>query len=181
MAQSIQPDLDRALDHFDHDLATIRTGRATPAVVESIMIECYGGRTPLQQLAAIHAPEPRLLVIQPWDPSISKDVEKALAASSVGISPVVDGKTIRLPFPSMTEERRQELEKIVTEKAEQTRVRIRGIREDEVKRLRQEQRDGHMSEDELTLASKSVQHVIDQAIARVAATVVGKTKDIQTI
>ena len=94
----------KAIEHLQHELQAIRTGRANPSLVEDLLVEAYGTMTPLQQLAAIAAPEPRLIVIQPWDPSITKDIEKALTKSQLGITPVVDGKTIRLPFPSMTEE-----------------------------------------------------------------------------
>ncbi len=181
MAITIEPELDQSLEHLDRELTAIRTGRASPAVVESIPIDCYGSRTPLQQLAAITAPEPRLLVIQPWDPSIIKDIEKSLSVSSLGISPVVDGKIIRLPFPTMTEERRRELSKIVQEKAEQTRVRIRGIRENELKRLRQSERDGQLSEDELTLTTKQLQVLIDETVAKVATATEQKIKEIETI
>src|SRR5690242_2544372 len=105
------------LEYLERELATLRTGRANPAMVENIPVDCYGGRSPLQQVASISAPEPRLLLVQPWDPSIIKDIEKALSASSLGISPVVDGKNIRLPLPIMTEERRTALQKVVQEKA----------------------------------------------------------------
>ncbi len=170
-----------AIQNLQREIATLRTGRANPAMIEEISVECYGTRTPLQQLASISVPEPRLLVVQPWDPSVVKDIEKALASSSLGISPVVDGKIIRLPFPAMTEERRAALIKVVQEKAEQTRVRIRGAREEELKKLRQQERDSELSEDGLAVASQDVQEAIDQATVQVSQLVDDKTKEIMTV
>lgn len=153
----------QALKHLDEELETIRTGRANPGLVENLPVEAYGTRTPLQQLASITIPEPQVLVIQPWDTSIVKDIEKAILQSTLGIHPVVDSRVIRLPFPPMTEERRKELLKIVHEKAEESRIRIRGHREDAIKALRTKKKDGTLSEDALAAAEKEIQDQVHQA------------------
>lgn len=170
-----------ALEHLERELAAIRTGRANPALVEEISIEAYGVATPLVQLAAISAPEPRMIVVQPWDPSVIKDIEKGLTQSSLGITPVVDGKTIRLPFPAMTEERRTQMIKLVNEKAEETRVRIRGIREHLMKDLKQAQKDGSLSEDVVTQKTKQLQQDVDAALEQVASAVERKQEELTTI
>lgn len=181
MPADIAHQLEQAVTHFSGDLETIRTGRANPALVEQIPVSCYGVLTPLQQLAAINVPEPQLIVIQPWDPSIVKDIDKAIQQSGLGVTPVVDGKILRLPFPPMTEERRRELLKIVNEKAEATRVRIRGHREDAMKELRLQEKDGRISEDALAAEQKSIQSLVDDAIASVESTVGAKTNELMTI
>lgn len=178
---SLANSIEEALAHFHQELNSIRTGRATPSVVEEIPVECYGSRSPLQQVASISAPEPRLLVIQPWDPSIVKDIEKALMTSSLGITPVVDGKIIRLPFPSMTEDRRKAMTKQVQEKAEQTRVRIRAARETEMKQLKASEKDGAISEDALASSSKDVQERVDAAMSTIDEIVEKKIADIMTV
>lgn len=173
--------LSQAIDQLRTDLATIRTGRANPALVEQLLVESYGTKTPLQQLAAISAPEPRLLVIQPWDPGVIKDIEKAIITSPLGLNPVVDSKLIRLPIPSLTEERRHDLTKLAHEKAETIRIRIRQTRDEIIKHSRQEQKDGRLSEDELALLIKNVQREVDQNNVQVDTLVKEKEQEITTI
>lgn len=153
--------LTAAIHHLETELASLRTGRANPALIEDLSVECYGSRTPLMQLAAISAPEPQLLVVQPWDPSIVKDIERALSTSSLGIMPVVDGKIIRLPFPAMTEERRKELGRVAKEKAEQAKISARGAREEAMKELKAQAAAGTISEDVQDLEQKQVQEQIE--------------------
>lgn len=181
MPSDFSTESEAALDHLERELAAIRTGRANPALVEEISIEAYGVATPLVQLAAISAPEPRMIVVQPWDPSVIKDIEKGLTQSSLGITPVVDGKTIRLPFPAMTEERRTQMVKLVNEKAEETRVRIRGIREHLMKDLKQAQKDGSLSEDVVTQKTKQLQNDVDAALEQVASAIERKQEELTTI
>lgn len=171
----------KALDHLHQELSTIRTGRANPAVIETMSVECYGATSPLQEVAAISAPEPRLLVIQPWDPSIVKDIEKALRQSNLGINPVVDGKLIRLPFPPMTAERRTELLKVVNTKAEETRVRLRAAREEAMKQLKNDEKSGVQSEDAVAVAMKGLQQAVEAKTAEIAGLVSRKTEEITTI
>lgn len=171
----------KALDHLRHELLTIRTGRANPAVVEDLPVSCYGGVSPLQQLAAISAPEPRLLIVQPWDASTVKDIEKALSQSNLGITPVVDGKIIRLPIPAMTAERRSELIKTLNVKAEEARVRVRNAREETMKQLKNDEKTGVQSADTVATAMKSVQQSVAETNATISDLVTAKTEEISTI
>lgn len=171
----------KALEHLQHELSTIRTGRANPALIEDVPVACYGGMSPLQQVAAISAPEPRLLVVQPWDASLTKDIEKALSQSNLGITPVVDGKIIRLPIPTMTEERRAELLKVVNVKAEETRVRLRGAREDAMKQLKLAEKNGTQSADAVAAGMKDVQHAVEEATKKIAELVAHKSEELTTI
>lgn len=171
----------KALEHLEHELQTIRTGRANPALIEDLQISCYGSVSPLQQVAAISAPEPRLLVVQPWDPAVIKEIEKALNQSSLGISPVNDGKIIRLPIPPMTEERRHDLLKVVNVKAEEARVRLRAAREEAMKELKQAEKNGDQSADAVAAEMKGVQLAVDDATKKIADLVQQKTEEITTI
>lgn len=173
--------ISQAIDHFAKELSTLRTGRATPALIEDLLVEAYGVPTPLQQLGSISTPEPRLLVVQPWDTSVLKDIEKALSQSSLGIMPVVDGKVIRLPLPSMTEERRQQLVKVVSEKAEEARVRIRQGREDVLKSLKTRTADGEVSEDVAEQEKAEVQTAVTEATTTIQDMVKKKTEEIMTV
>jgi len=181
MPHDLAAALKAALTHLKTELDTIRTGRANPSIIENVNVEAYGSMMPLQQLATITVPEPRVLLIQPWDASTVKDIERALSASSVGITPVVDGKNIRLPFPSMTEERRREMVKMVHEKAEQCRVRVRQAREETMKDLKRAEADGDQSQDEVTLAKARVQQDIDAAIKEIESLLVAKEQEIMTV
>lgn len=181
MSAAITTAIAKALAHLHHELTSLRSGRANPAMVEELLVEAYGTKTPLVQVAAISAPEPRLLVIQPWDPALTPDVAKAIQQSNLGISPVADGKILRLPFPAMTEDRRKELLKLVHEKAEQTRVRLRGIREEAMKELKIQERDGALSEDVADQQAKTIQQAIDTGTMEVDGAVKTKAEEIMTI
>lgn len=166
---------------LERELGGMRTGRASPALIEHLPIECYGSTSPLQEVAAVHSPEPQVLVVQPWDPSIVKDIEKSLQHSKLGITPVVDGKLIRLPFPAMTQERRLELIKLVKASGEQAKVRIRTGREAAIKQLRSAERDGTLSEDALKLTEKELQQAVDQAMAAADTAVAKKNIEVETV
>ncbi len=170
-----------ALQHLETELDAIRTGRANPALVENIPVDAYGSTVPLQQLASISVPEPRVLVVQPWDPSTIKDIEKALSQSSLGINPVVDSKLIRLPFPSMTEERRREMVKSVGEIAETVRVRIRAAREDVMKDIKRREADGDVSEDAAENERTSLQESVDDTITTIQTRVTKKEEELMTV
>lgn len=169
------------LAHLEQELVSIRTGRAHPAVVEHLMVECYGSHSPLPHVAAISVPEPQTLLIQPWDVSIIKDIEKALRQSSLGINPVVDGKLIRLPFPPMTNERRELLEKVVREKTEATRIAIRKVREERIKELRAAETSGQQSEDATEISLKKFQVEVEAANARAERLAEDKLTELRTI
>lgn len=170
-----------AIDHLRHELQSIRTGRANPGLVEELVVDAYGTPTPLLQLAAISTPEPRVILIQPWDPSIIKDIERALTQSPLGITPVLDGKNIRLPFPQMTEERRQSLVKVVNEKGEETRVSLRTIREEMIRGLRLKEKNGELSEDALELLLKEIQKDVNTALEEIKQIVDDKHTELTTI
>lgn len=169
------------LEHLSVEFDALRTGRANPSLVESIAVEAYGSTMPLVQLASITVPEPRLLLIQPWDASTIKDIEKAISQSSLGINPVVDGKNIRLPFPPMTEQRRKEMAKVVHEKAEEARVRIRTAREDAMKHLKNAEAAGEISEDAATAERAQVQAQVDESSKEILARAAKKEQEILTV
>ncbi len=157
----------KVLDHLHEELQTLRTGRATPAVVEGLLISVYGSATPLQQLAGITSPEPTQLLIQPYDPNITKEIAKAIQASPLGITPSIEGISIRLAFPPLTEDRRKEMQKVVKEKAEKAKVSIRSIRETVQKDVKQAKADGDLSEDMQKAEEKALQEVVDDFVGRI--------------
>lgn len=127
--QEQDKDVQNVLSHFKQEVSSLRTGKATPALVEHVLVEVYGVKTPLQQLASISIPDPRTLIIEPWDKNILKEIEKGVVASDIGVSPVVDGERVRLTLPAMTEETRTKLVKIVHQKLEDARVSLRHVRD----------------------------------------------------
>lgn len=153
-----------AVRALEEDLMTIRTGRASPALVERLMVEYYGTPTPLMQLATISAPEPRLLTIRPFDPGSLKSIERAIQASDLGLTPGNDGKIIRLSIPPLTEERRHELVKIVHNRMEDARVAVRNVRRDVHNDLREFEREKIISEDDLRRAEDELQKLTDKQI-----------------
>jgi ribosome recycling factor len=159
--------MDKAVDALRVDLATIRTGRASPALVERLSVEYYGTPTPLNQLATISVPEPRLLAIRPWDPNSLADIEKAILKSELGLPPSNDGKIIRLTIPRLTEERRQELVKVVGKRVEEGKIAIRNIRRDAIEDLRGMENEKLISEDEFYRAKDDVQETTDEFVAKI--------------
>lgn len=157
----------RAEESLAHDLAAIRTGRASPALLERVRVEYYGTPTPLTQVAAITTPEPRLIVIQPWDRSLVSAIEKAILKSDLGLTPVSDGKVIRLPIPPLTEERRRELVKLIRRRIEEARVTIRNCRRDALEELKRLEREKKISEDESRRGQERLQKLTDAAIVEV--------------
>lgn len=153
-----------AVKTLEDDLGAIRTGRASPTLVERLEVEYYGTPTPLQQIANISAPEPRLITIKPFDPSSLKDVERAILTSELGLTPSNDGKLIRLSIPPLTEERRHELVKVVRARAEEARVAVRNVRRDVQNDLREQEKEKLISEDELFRAEERLQKVTDEHI-----------------
>jgi len=157
-----------AVHSLEDDLAAIRTGRASPVLIERLPIEYYGTPTPLVQLATISVPEPRLLAIRPFDPASLKDIERAIQASDLGLTPNNDGKMIRLNIPPLTEERRHELVRIVHNRAEEARVAVRNIRRDVHNDLREFEREKIISEDDLERGEESLQKLTDKYIESIA-------------
>jgi ribosome recycling factor len=165
--------------HVTHDeLGRLRTGRASPSFVESLMIDAYGTQTPLNQLASINVPEPRLLVIQPYDKSTIGAIEKAIMASDLGVTPSNDGQIIRLPFPQLTEETRKQLVKVAHTRAEEGRVAVRNVRRHAKDELEKMQKEGKISEDDLRRAEKDLQKETDQHVAEIDQLLATKEKEL---
>lgn len=173
--------MEKGVEYMLHEFAAVRTGKASPALVENVDISAYGTSMKLKQLALISTPEPRLLLIQPFDGSITKDIEKALKESKIGITPAVEGKLIRLPIPELSEERRKELVKTVRHMAEEARVRIRSSRRngiDEVKRI---EKAGEITEDERHDLEEEIQKLTDKYVKEIDAHVENKEMDIMKV
>jgi ribosome recycling factor len=156
-----------AIQSLEEDLAGIRTGRATPALIERLPVEYYGMPTPLMQLASISVPDPRSLLIKPFDPSTLRPIERAIQVSDLGLTPNNDGKVIRLNLPPLTQERRRDLVKVVHSRLEEARVAVRNIRRDMIKDLREFEHEKLISEDDLKHAEEELQKVTDRFIQQV--------------
>jgi len=168
----------KALESTRHEFAAVRTGRANPALLEQIRVEYYGVPTPVNQLASVSVPEPRLLVIQPWDKKMVKDVERAILKSELGLVPSSDGVVIRLPIPSLTEERRRDLVKVVRKQAEEGRIAVRNLRREAKEMIEDLEKDGEVSEDVSLRAVEELQRLTDEFIAGVDHALEGKEKEI---
>lgn len=173
--------MEKAVDYMTHEFAAIRTGKASPALVEGIDVEAYGSMMKLKQLALISTPEPRLLVISPFDASTVQAIEKAIKESKIGINPAVDGKIIRLPIPALSEERRRDLVKTCKTIAEETKVRIRSSRRDGMENLKKSQKEGIITEDDLKTYEKDVQKLTDDYGKKVDDALVAKEADIMKV
>lgn len=173
--------IDNSLQHLQKELASIRAGRANPSLVEEIPVLAYGTRMKMMEVGTISAPQPSLIIIQVWDASLVKDVEKAIFESNLGINPGVDGTTIRLPLPPLTEERREEYVKLVTQKGEAAKVDIRQIRQDFRNTWEQEKKAGSLSEDELFRREKLLQDLVDKAMSAVDEYVQAKQEDLRQL
>jgi len=173
--------MQRALESLEEDLSVIRTGRANPGLVEKLGIEYYGTLTPLIQLATISVPEPRQLLIRPFDPKSLKDIERAILASELGLTPNNDGKAIRLNLPQPTEERRRDLVKLVHNRLEEARVQVRNLRRDALKDLRDFENEKLIAKDDLKRGEDDLQDLTDLMIAEVEGIGERKTKEIMEI
>ncbi len=173
--------MEKATGYLVHEFATIRTGKASPALVENIDVEAYGSMMKLKQIASISTPEPRMLVISPFDASTVQAIEKAIRESKIGINPAVDGKIIRLPIPMLSEERRRDLVKTCKTIAEETRVRIRSSRRDAMDALKKGEKDGSIGEDDLGKFEKDVQKLTDDFVKKVDDTFAAKETDIMRV
>ena len=157
----------KAVDALTRDLAAIRTGRASPALVEHIKADYHGVLTPINQIASISIPEAKMILIQPWDRSSTRSIEKAILASDLGLNPTSDSNVIRIPIPPLTEERRRELIKIVHKRVEDGRIAIRNLRREGIERLRQSEKNKEISQDKYTRASEQLQKLTDGFIDKV--------------
>lgn len=159
--------MDQVLEHLRRDLAGVRTGRASLALLDSIQVSYYGSPTPLKQVAALAVPDPRLITIQPWEVSLIPEIEKAITTSNLGLNPTNDGKLIRLTIPSLTEERRKELVKQVKKIGEDTKVRIRNVRRDTNEEIKKFLKDSKISEDDQRKGQDEIQKTTDQYITKI--------------
>jgi ribosome recycling factor len=173
--------MEKGFEYMQHEFAAVRTGKASPALVENIDVECYGSAMKLKQVALITTPEPRLLVIQPFDASTVQAIEKAIKESKIGINPAVDGKIIRLPIPSLSEERRKDLVKSIKQMAEEARVRVRSARREGLDHLKKAEKDGGIAKDAVESYEKEVQKLTDGFVKKIDDTLASKEADIMKV
>ncbi|WP_425429472.1 ribosome recycling factor [Desulfoscipio geothermicus] len=171
----------KTVEVVNKEFASLRAGRATPSLLDKIMVQYYGTPTPINQLANVSAPEARLLVIQPWDKTVLPEIEKAILKSDLGITPASDGNVIRLAIPQLTQERRAELVKVVKKKAEEGRVAVRNLRRDANDALKTQQKNGEISEDEQRRLQDEVQKLTDKYIKEIDNLLAAKEKEIMTV
>lgn len=170
--------MNRAIEVLENDLASIRAGRANPAILDKVTVEYYGVPTPLQQVGTISVPEARTIVIQPWDTTLLNAIEKAIQTSDVGINPNNDGKVIRLNFPPLTEERRKELVKGVSKRGEEAKVAIRNCRRDAIEGFKKQKKANEITEDDLKEMEEEIQKMTDRFIKKVSDIIAAKEKEI---
>ena len=179
--ENIKERMEKTISVYEESLAEIRAGRANPAILNKVKVNYYGVPTPISQVAGISVPEARLIVIQPWDMSILKEIERAIIAADIGINPNNDGKVIRLAFPELTEERRKELVKDIKKIAEETKVAIRSVRRDGIEMAKAEQKDGNITEDDLKKTEDDIQKLTDKYVNKIDEILENKEKDIMTV
>lgn len=177
----IESKMNKTIEVFKTNLSEIRAGRANPAILNKVSVEYYGTPTPINQVAGISVPEARMIVIQPWDASILKDIERAILAADIGINPNNDGKVIRLVFPELTEERRKDLVKDIKKLAEESKVAVRAIRREGIDKAKVMQKDGELTEDDLRSAEDNIQKLTDKKIDEIDKVLSDKEKEILTV
>ena len=173
--------MDKTVGVFENNLAEVRAGRANPAILNKIKIDYYGVPTPISQVAGISVPEARLIVIQPWDLGILKEIEKEILKSDIGINPNNDGKVIRLSFPELNEERRKEIVKSIKKMAEESKIAVRSIRRDGIEEFKKKQKDSEKTEDELRMAEEELQKITDKKIAEIDTLLDNKEKEVMSV
>lgn len=178
---NIEEKMKKTIEALQTNYSEIRAGRANPAILNKVKIDYYGVPTPISQVAGISVPEARLIVIQPWDVSVLKEIEKAILASDIGLNPNNDGKVIRLNFPELNEERRKEIVKDVKKLAEESKVAIRNVRRDGIDEYKALQKDNAISEDELRTAEDDIQKLTDKYVAEIDKTAEAKEKEVMAI
>lgn len=173
--------MEQSVQAFRNDLINIRAGRANPAILDNIVVEAYGAQTPLNQVAGITVPEARLLLIQPWDKALLEPITHALSASNIGITPQSDGQVIRLPFPELNQERREQLVKQVGEFKERARVSVRNARRDAMDQSKKLEKDSEITEDELRTVEKKIQDLTDEFMGKLDELAKDKEKELMEI
>ena len=178
---NIEEKMKKTISVFEENLSEVRAGRANPNILNKIRVDYYGVPTPINQMAGVSVPEPRSIVIQPWDMSMLKEIEKAINLAEIGINPMNDGKIIRLNFPELTEERRKELVKEIRKIAEEAKVAIRSIRRDGIDEAKAKQKDSEITEDELKVAETEIQKITDKNIEEIDKILADKETEIMSV
>lgn len=173
--------MEKCLNALERDFSSIRAGRANPAILDKVMVDYYGVPTPVNQMAAVSVPEARLLVVQPWDASTLKDIEKAINTSDIGINPQNDGKVIRLTFPQLTEEHRKNLQKDISKRGEEAKVAIRNVRRDSMDDIKKLKKDNEITEDQQKDGEKKLQDITDDYIKQSEAITKKKEEEILSL
>jgi len=176
-----QARMKKAIEFTLHEFGTIHTGKASPAMVEGVMVEAYGSMMRLKECAAISTPDPRLIQVQPWDKGLIRAVEKALQQANLGINPVVDGGLIRMPLPDLSKERRLEFVKVANKLAEEGRVNVRHARREAMENVKKAQKDGKIPEDEVKRLEKDIQTATDKTIKDIDSSLAAKEKELTTV
>lgn len=179
--QKYESKMNKTIDNLIDEFGSIRAGRANPRILDRLTVNYYGTPTPLQQVGNISVPDPKTIMISPWDASIIKEIEKAIQASDIGINPTNDGKNIRLAFPELTEERRADLAKDVKKKGEDSKVAVRNIRRDAMEQIKKDGKAGEFSEDEGKDLEDEMQKLTDRFIKKIDEMIVEKTKEVMTV
>lgn len=181
LIQEKKADFEKSIEHFQLELAKLRTGRATPALIEDVKVDYYGTKTPLKQMAAISSPDPRSLMVQAWDRSALALIENAIRESDLGLNPVNDGVVVRINIPTLTEERRKDLVKVLNQKAEEARIAVRAVREDAWKEIQELEKGGTINEDDKFKAKDKLQEVVDVFNKKIEEVRAKKEQDIMTV
>ena len=172
---------EKCIEHLKHELGSLRTGRATVSLLDTVQVDVYGSKTPIAHIASLNTPDAKTIVIQPWDKSNMGPIEKAITASNIGLNPVNDGVVIRLSVPPMTEERRKEMVKVAGQLGEQARIGIRAAREEHLKELKRKEDNDELTKDDIGSEKESLQEVVDKYNAQVKEITTAKEKEIMTI
>ena len=176
--QDLELKMNSAISHFEKELNSLRTSRANPSMLDNISVEAYGSKTPLNQLGNISVPDPNTITIQVWDTSLTKSIENSILESNLGLNPQTDGQLIRLPIPKLSEERRQELSKIASEYAENSKIVIRNIRREYIDLNKKQKKDSNLSEDDFKKLNDEIQKITDQNILKIDSILENKKTDI---
>lgn len=179
--KSLDDKMEKSISVYSEKLSEVRAGRANPAILNKVKIDYYGTPTPINQVAGVSVPEARLIVIQPWDVSVLKDIEKAILTSDIGINPNNDGKVIRLAFPELTEERRKDLVKEIKKMAEEAKIAVRSVRRDGIEEAKAEQKEGNVTEDELKQAEEQIQKLTDKSVEEIDKILADKEKEVMSV
>lgn len=179
--KNIEEKMNKTISVFEENLAEVRAGRANPAILNKVKVDYYGVSTPISQVAGISIPEARQIIIQPWDGSLLKEIERAILSSDIGINPNNDGKIIRLSFPELNEERRKELVKDIKKTTEEAKVAVRAIRREGMDEFKKKQKDNEITEDDLRDAEESIQKITDKKIEEIDTILANKEKEIMSV